>query len=177
MAAAACSSATAPLRRTLLPSSLTTAFPGVLIWARGFSADTGVPRLRVRGLPYHATPYDVATFFKGFKLSAGSPSGASIELLRSHGSRPTGQAFAYFADVVEAMKAKDAMHGQPCCVVGNRLYRLDVLEDFQGRAIVRDEDAPGDVSEEGLRDKVRKSMVGKKYQEKLDARKFLYRQY
>jgi len=69
---------------------------------RSFSSESGLPRLRLRGLPFHATAYDVRGFFKGFRLAQ---SGA-VELLRN-GRRPTGQAFAYFQDVVEAMRAKD----------------------------------------------------------------------
>lgn len=61
----------------------------------------GLPRLRLRGLPFHATSHDIRGFFQGFRLA--SP---AVELLRN-GRRPTGQAFAYFEDVVEAMKAKD----------------------------------------------------------------------
>ncbi len=69
--------------------------------ARSFASETGLPRLRLRGLPFHATSRDIRGFFQGFRLA--SP---AVELLRN-GRRPTGQAFAYFEDVVEAMKAKD----------------------------------------------------------------------
>mmetsp|Transcript_42960 Transcript_42960/g.100082 ORF Transcript_42960/g.100082 Transcript_42960/m.100082 type:complete len:177 (-) Transcript_42960:54-584(-) len=144
---------------------------------RYFSADTGLPRLRLRGLPFHATARDVEGFFQGFRLAPGSHNGSAIELLRGHGRRPTGQAFAYFEDVMEAMRAKDALHGHPCCVLGSRVYRLELLEDFRGRAIIRDEDVPGDIEEEQLRDQVRKSMVGLKYKEKLEMRKFKFRQW
>lgn len=69
--------------------------------ARSFASESGLPRLRLRGLPFHATSHDIRDFFQGFRLA--SP---AVELLRN-GRRPTGQAFAYFEDVVEAMKAKD----------------------------------------------------------------------
>ncbi|CAJ1453919.1 unnamed protein product [Effrenium voratum] len=133
---------------------------------RRFATATGLPRLRLRGLPFHATARDVAGFFRGFRLAPGSHGGDAVELLRGHGRRPTGQAFAYFQDVVEAMKAKDdALDGHPCCVIGSQVYRLELLEDFAGRAIEREEDVPGDIVEEELRDKVRKSMVGLKYKD------------
>ena len=144
---------------------------------RGFSADTGLPRLRLRGLPFHATAYDIEGFFKGFRLASGSHNGSAVEILRGHGRRPTGQAFAYFEDVIEAMRAKDALDGAPCCVIGSRVYRLELLEDFRGRAIITDEDVPGDIEEESERDKVRKAMVGLKYKEKLDMKRFKFRQY
>ena len=136
---------------------------------------TNLPRLRLRGLPFHTTVQDVAGFFQHFRLAPGS-SGATVELLR-HGRRCTGQAFAYFADASEAMRAKDELDGEPCFVVGTRVYRLELLEDFKGRAMVRDEDLPGDVVEDELRDKVRKSMVGLKYKEKLEMKKYKFRQY
>eukprot|EP00435_Cladocopium_sp_Y103_P065191 s221_g27.t1 len=139
---------------------------------RSFSSETGLPRLRLRGLPFHATAHDVRGFFSGFRLAQ---SGA-VELLRVR-RRPTGQAFAYFQDVVEAMRAKDALDGKPCCVIGTQVYRLELMEDFRGRAMVTDEDVPGDVVEDDLRDSVRKSMVGLKYKEKLDMKKFKFRQY
>ena len=138
--------------------------------ARSFASESGLPRLRLRGLPFHATSHDIRGFFQGFRLA--SP----VELLRN-GRRPTGQAFAYFEDVVEAMKAKDALDGKPCCVVGTRVYRLELMEDFRGRAMITDEDVPGDIVEEDLRDQVRKSMVGLKYKEKLDMKRFKFRQY
>ena len=69
--------------------------------ARSFASERGLLRLRLRGLPFHATSHDIRGFFQGFRL-ASDP----VELLRN-GRRPTGQAFAYFEDVVEAMKAKD----------------------------------------------------------------------
>ena len=62
-------------------------------------------------------------------------------------------------------------------MVGTRVYRLEVLEDFRGRALVTDEDFPGDIVEEDLRDEVRKSMVGLKYKEKLEMKKFKFRQW
>ena len=40
----------------------------------------------------------------GFQLAASGPRGRAVELVRGRGSRPTGQAFVYFADVVEAAK-------------------------------------------------------------------------
>ena len=43
--------------------------------------------------------------------------------------------------------------------------------------MVTDEDVPGDIVEDDLRDSVRKSMVGLKYKEKLDMKKFKFRQY
>lgn len=70
--------------------------------ARSFASESGLPRLRLRGLPFHATSHDIRGFFHGFRLA----SDPAVELLRN-GRRPTGQAFAYFEDVVEAMKAKD----------------------------------------------------------------------
>mmetsp|Transcript_33527 Transcript_33527/g.69135 ORF Transcript_33527/g.69135 Transcript_33527/m.69135 type:complete len:177 (+) Transcript_33527:71-601(+) len=151
--------------------------PELGIFVRSFSADTGLPRLRLRGLPFHATAYDVEGFFKGFRLAPGSHNGSAVEILRSHGRRPTGQAFAYFEDVIEAMRAKDALDGQPCCMIGSRVYRLELLEDFRGRAIITDEDVPGDIEEESERNKVRKSMVGLVYKEKLDMKRFKFRQY
>merc|ERR1712032_1393193 len=96
----------------------------------------GLPRLRVRGLPYHVTTREVLTFFDGFNLVSGSPRGAAVELLQGVGRRPSGQAVAYFDDAEEAVRAKDALHGQPFCVIGSRVYRAEVLEDFVGRAIV-----------------------------------------
>ena len=140
--------------------------------ARSFASESGLPRLRLRGLPFHATSHDIRGFFQGFRLA----SDPAVELLRN-GRRPTGQAFAYFEDVVEAMKAKDALDGKPCCVVGTRVYRLELMEDFRGRAMITDEDVPGDIVEEDLRDQVRKSMVGLKYKEKLDMKRFKFRQY
>ena len=132
-------------------------------------------RLRLRGLPQHTTALDVQGFFRHFRLAQGV-SGAPVELLRE-GRRFTGQAFAYFADVQEAMRAKDKLQGEVCYVVGTRVYRLELLEDFKGRAMVTDEDLPGDLIEEELRDKVRKSMVGLKYKEKLEMKKYKFRQY
>lgn len=89
--------------RRFFPVMLANAKPLVpLPLIRSFSSESGLPRLRLRGLPFHATAYDVRGFFRGFRLAQ---SGA-VELLR-HGRRPTGQAFAYFQDVVEAMRAKD----------------------------------------------------------------------
>ena len=75
------------------------------------------------------------------------------------------------------MRAKDALDGQPCCMIGSRVYRLELLEDFRGRAIITDEDVPGDIEEESERNKVRKSMVGLVYKEKLDMKRFKFRQY
>lgn len=72
---------------------------------------------------------------------------------------------------------QDALDGKPCCVVGTRVYRLELMEDFRGRAMITDEDVPGDIVEEDLRDQVRKSMVGLKYKEKLDMKRFKFRQY
>lgn len=66
----------------------------------------GLPRLRLRGLPFHATSHDICGFFQGFRLASPASDPGPVELLRN-GRRPTGQAFAYFEDVVEAMKAKD----------------------------------------------------------------------
>eukprot|EP00931_Biecheleriopsis_adriatica_P003883 TRINITY_DN105639_c0_g1_i1.p1 TRINITY_DN105639_c0_g1~~TRINITY_DN105639_c0_g1_i1.p1 ORF type:complete len:188 (-),score=58.00 TRINITY_DN105639_c0_g1_i1:131-673(-) len=180
MAMAMRSLAGASLPRSLCASStamqhLEVRAPGAAL--RRFSAESGLPRLRLRGLPFHATAQDVETIFSGFRLAAGSHSGTAVEFLRGHGRRPTGQAFAYFDDVTEAMRAKDALDGQACYVVGSSVYRLELLEDFKGRAIVTEEDVPGDIEEEKLRDKVRKSMVGKKYQEKLDMKKFKFRQW
>eukprot|EP00933_Yihiella_yeosuensis_P062182 TRINITY_DN65129_c0_g1_i1.p1 TRINITY_DN65129_c0_g1~~TRINITY_DN65129_c0_g1_i1.p1 ORF type:complete len:203 (-),score=35.23 TRINITY_DN65129_c0_g1_i1:120-677(-) len=163
---------------TFRGGSLSSSAPAAPASLRHFAAESGVPRLRLRGLPFAATAADVAGVFKDFRLAPGSPAGQSVEVLRGHSSRPTGQAFAYFVDVAEAMKAKDAINGQPCFAVGSNLYRLEVMEDFKDRrVIITDEDAPGDITEEGLRDKVRRSMVGKEYAEKAAMKKFKYRQW
>ena len=50
-------------------------------------------------------------------------------------------------------QSQDALDGHPCCVIGSQVYRLELLEDFAGRAIEREEDVPGDIVEEELRDK------------------------
>lgn len=62
-----------------------------------------LPRLRLRGLPFDATVHDVLGFFNGFRLAA-TPTSA-VQMLRGRHRRPTGQAFAYFDDVIEAMRA------------------------------------------------------------------------
>ena len=161
----------------LLRSSLLLRIPSRLLGLRSFSADTGLPRLRLRGLPFHATAFDIEGFFRGFRLAPGAHNGSAVEILRGHGRRPTGQAFAYFEDVLEAMRAKDELDGHPCCVVGSRVYRLEILEDFRGRVVITDEDVPGDIEEQAVRDEVRKSMVGLKHREKLDMKRFKFRQY
>lgn len=141
-------------------------------------AQVGAPlRLRLRGLPFHATVAEVHSFFNGFQVSArGGPKGKPVELLRGKG-RPIGQAFVYFDDVEEAMRAKDALHRQPWGLVGTRLYRVDVLEDFIGRAIVYEEDSAGDIDPEKLLDKTRKGMVGARHKEKEQMKEMLLDMY
>jgi len=133
--------------------------------------------LRVRGLPFSANTEQLLVFFQGFRLAPLSPRGRVVEMLRGLGRRPTGHAFAYFEDAMEALRAKDALHGQPFSRVGVRVYRVELLEDFASRVIVTDEDTPGDILEEPLRDQVRKTMVGGKYREKDQFRKMLFRQW
>lgn len=145
--------------------------------ARGIATVGGPPRVRVRGLPYDANEERLVAFFRGFRLAPGSPRGRPAELLRGLGRRPTGQAFAYFEDAAEALRAVDELRGRPFSAVGGRVYRVELLEDFGGRAVVTDEDVPGDIEEERLRDKVRKTMVGGKYREKEAQKKVLFRQY
>lgn len=43
--------------------------------------------------------------------------------------------------------------------------------------MITDEDVPGDIVEEKLRDQVRKSMVGLKYKEKEEMKRFKFRQW
>uniref|UniRef100_A0A7S1RFB8 RRM domain-containing protein n=1 Tax=Alexandrium catenella TaxID=2925 RepID=A0A7S1RFB8_ALECA len=149
----------------------------VRLAVRSIATVGGPPRLRLRGLPFHTSEEQLLAFFQGFRLAPGSPRGRPAELLRGLGRRPTGQAFAYFADAAEAMRARDELHGRPFAAVGGRIYRAELLEDFEGRAIVTDEDSPGDIEEEALRDKVRRTMVGAKWKEKENQKKVLYRQY
>ncbi|CAK0852112.1 unnamed protein product [Prorocentrum cordatum] len=158
MPAAALAGAVAPCARAVGRTLAGSAIPAAAAAGnrRSFAADAfrppeirglgaplpvgGPPRLRLRGLPFHATADDVRRFFRGFQLAPTSPRGADVELLRGHAGRPTGQGFAYFEDPVEAMRAADALHERPFRVDGTRVYRVDVLEDFKGRAIVKEED-------------------------------------
>mmetsp|Transcript_27875 Transcript_27875/g.76670 ORF Transcript_27875/g.76670 Transcript_27875/m.76670 type:complete len:168 (-) Transcript_27875:164-667(-) len=145
--------------------------------ARGIGTVGGPPRLRVRGLPFHATAEQLLTLFRGFRLAPSGPRGRAAELLRGPSRRPTGQAFAYFDDVAEALRARDALHGRPFDFGEKSVRRLELLEDFEGRAILVEEEQPGDVEEERLRDEVRRSMVGAKYREKEAQKKVLFRQW
>merc|ERR1719329_1174759 len=117
---------------------------------------------------------NISKGFAGYLPGWGS-GGSPVELIRGLANKPTGQAFVYFDDVTEAMRAKDELDKRPWAAGGpGASYRIEVLEDFKGRAIVREEDHPGDITEEKLRDKVRKSMVGKKYQEKEQQKKLIF---
>merc|ERR1711879_1025138 len=109
-----------------------------------------------------------------FQLAAAGETGPAVQLVKGRNNRPSGQAFAYFEDVTEAMRARDALHKRPFCLRGNSVYRVEVLEDFNGRGMVKEEDCPGDVEEENLRDKARKSMVGVKYKEKEQRKEVLF---
>ena len=113
--------------------------PVLVTSIRAFSSDSGLPRLRLRGLPFHATAADVRGFFQGFRLAETK----AVELLRGHGRRPTGQAFAYFQDVVEAMKAKDRVRNDRkwiqmgtvscltiCGTLGLEIFRMMCTERF-----------------------------------------------
>mmetsp|Transcript_14871 Transcript_14871/g.32113 ORF Transcript_14871/g.32113 Transcript_14871/m.32113 type:complete len:174 (-) Transcript_14871:93-614(-) len=150
-----------------------------LLQTRSFALEaSGMPRLRLRGLPYNATANEVRAFFAGYQLaSTGEKSSSPIEIVRGVGGRPTGQALAYFEDAVEAIRAKDALHKRPWCVMGTDVYRVEILEDFRGRTLVTDEDTPGDVTEEKLRDAARKSMIGNTYRDREQMKQMKYRQY
>mmetsp|Transcript_159676 Transcript_159676/g.512369 ORF Transcript_159676/g.512369 Transcript_159676/m.512369 type:complete len:191 (-) Transcript_159676:56-628(-) len=161
------------------PRSLGASFLQPALHSRHFALQAGgLPRLRFRGLPYTATTAEIRAFLTGFRLAeSGERGGAAVELLRGMRGRPSGQAFAYFEDATEAMRAKDALHRRPWSVQGTSVYRVEVLEDFQGRVLVSEEDSPGDVTEERLRDKARKSMVGNKYRDAAQRKEVLYRQW
>mmetsp|Transcript_27811 Transcript_27811/g.64209 ORF Transcript_27811/g.64209 Transcript_27811/m.64209 type:complete len:155 (+) Transcript_27811:65-529(+) len=119
-------------------------------------------RLRLRGLPFFSTRHAVRDFFHEFNIAQGD---SAIELLRDEQNRRTGHALVYFHDVIEAMRARDALHRKAFTLRHGEVYRVDVLEDFPGRAVVVEEDLPGDITRERLRDETRKSQVGAQYKE------------
>mmetsp|Transcript_44295 Transcript_44295/g.123214 ORF Transcript_44295/g.123214 Transcript_44295/m.123214 type:complete len:191 (+) Transcript_44295:43-615(+) len=138
----------------------------------------GTPRLRLRGLPFNATVDEVYAFMSGFRLAESGDHGpGAVRMLKGRSRKPTGQAFVYLEDAVEAFKAKDELHLRPWCVAGTRLYRVEVFEDFTGRSLVFEEDEPGDVTEERLRDRMRKKMVGNRHKEEEQKEQVLYRQW
>mmetsp|Transcript_34455 Transcript_34455/g.75204 ORF Transcript_34455/g.75204 Transcript_34455/m.75204 type:complete len:177 (-) Transcript_34455:81-611(-) len=149
---------------------------GLVPASRQIANASGSFRLVLRGLPFSARVPEVERFFREFRTAPLGPGGKTVDILRSRG-RPTGRAFIYFDDVVEAMRAKDALHGQPFCLVGPSVYRMEVFEDFPGRAIVRDEDSPGDIVREKLLDEMRDDMVGVKYRDKIRSREKVKDQY
>ncbi|CDJ42621.1 RRM domain-containing protein, putative [Eimeria tenella] len=80
------------------------------------------PRLRVRGLPFGARKEDLLEFFKGYKLA---PSEDSILMILTKDKKPSGEAFVFFADAQEALRAQREKHLK---FLGNRY--LELLVDF-----------------------------------------------
>mmetsp|Transcript_65042 Transcript_65042/g.121162 ORF Transcript_65042/g.121162 Transcript_65042/m.121162 type:complete len:155 (-) Transcript_65042:43-507(-) len=131
-------------------------------------------RLRLRGLPYFVTRHAVRDFFHEFNIVKGDN---AIELLRDDRNRRSGHALVYFEDVMEAMRARDTLHRKAFCVQRGEVYRVDVLEDFPGRAVVVEEDLPGDITRERLRDETRKTQAFARYRETKNRKDMLKRSY
>eukprot|EP00929_Paragymnodinium_shiwhaense_P119097 TRINITY_DN90982_c0_g1_i1.p1 TRINITY_DN90982_c0_g1~~TRINITY_DN90982_c0_g1_i1.p1 ORF type:complete len:181 (-),score=36.01 TRINITY_DN90982_c0_g1_i1:121-663(-) len=144
--------------------------------ATGALGARGPLRLRLRGLPFTATAEQVYGFFEGFQVFPGGPNRRAVEMIRLR-NRPSGQAYVYFGDVVEAMKAKDALDGRAWGLIGSRVYRVEVLEDFPGRAIVKEEDNPGDIIEEKLKDEARRLMFGNGHKEREQRKEMVIQRY
>jgi len=125
-------------------------------------------RLRLRRLPFTARENHVREFFRGFQLADKHPAGA-VDFLKTYDQKPTGQCFVYFNDEREAMRAKDLLHDTLWVKTASQAVgRVDVLEDWTigKRSIVKEEYVPGDIEDEGLKDKARESMLKNEYRDR-----------